>query len=63
MYDDFLMTFLEDVEILEAQQSSIDRDPDRAFVDINVDAPGLAARRMVSEGLSAEQKAATMAAE
>ncbi|MBI05234.1 MAG: hypothetical protein CMI96_05390 [Pelagibacteraceae bacterium] len=55
MYDDFLMTFMEDCHILEAQQASIDRDPARSMVDINVDAPGLAARRMLAERIGAER--------
>lgn len=55
MYDDFLMTFMEDVEILEAQQASLDRDPERPLIDLNVDAPGLAARRMLAERIAAEQ--------
>lgn len=51
MFEQFARTFDEDVEILEAQQRSLDRDPDRALIDINVDAPGLAARRMVRDRL------------
>ena len=51
MFEQFARTFDEDVGILEAQQRSLDRDPDRPLVDINVDAPGLAARRMVRERL------------
>ncbi|MFT5489437.1 MAG: phenylpropionate dioxygenase-like ring-hydroxylating dioxygenase large terminal subunit, partial [Alphaproteobacteria bacterium] len=43
MYDGFLMTFMEDVDILEAQQASLMRDPDRPLIDLNVDGPGLAA--------------------
>ena len=55
MYDDFLMTFMEDVGILEAQQKSLSRDPARALIDLNVDVPGLAARRMVAERIAAEK--------
>lgn len=55
MYDDFLMTFMEDFHILEAQQASLSRDPDRPQIDLNVDAPGLAARRMLAERIAAEQ--------
>ena len=55
MYDGFLMTFLEDVDILEAQQASLMRDPDRPLIDLNVDGPGLAARRMVAERIEAEK--------
>ena len=56
MYDSFLATFLEDVEILEAQQASIDRDPERTLIDLNVDAPGLAARKVLAERIAAENK-------
>ena len=61
MYDGFLMTFLEDVDILEAQQTSLARDTDRPLIDLNVDAPGLAARRMVEERLAVEQFACLQA--
>jgi hypothetical protein len=54
MYDDFLLTFMEDFHILEAQQNSIDRDPGRPLIDLNVDAPGLAARRMLADRIKAE---------
>jgi len=49
------MTFMEDVGILEAQQKSLSRDPARALIDLNVDVPGLAARRMVAERIAAEK--------
>ena len=48
-------TFDEDVVILEAQQKMLDRDPERRLVDINVDAPGLAARQMLRRDIAAEQ--------
>ena len=56
MYDGFLQTFLEDVAILEAQQQSIDRDPERGWIDLAVDAPSLTARRQLEAriGLEAE---------
>ena len=54
---------MEDFHILEAQQASMDRDPDRPLIDLNVDAPGLAARRMVAERIAAEQAAETIAAQ
>ena len=54
MYDDFLQIFHEDVAILEAQQRSMTRDPERPLVDISVDAPGLAARRALAKHISAE---------
>lgn len=52
---DFYRVFMEDVVIMEAQQRVIDRDPERPMVDINVDAPGLAVRRMLRERIEAEQ--------
>lgn len=48
-------TFDEDVVILEAQQKMLDRDPERELIDINVDAPGLAARQMLRRDIDAEQ--------
>lgn len=33
----------------------IDREPEREFVDINVDAPGIAVRRMLRERIAAER--------
>ena len=54
MYDDFLMTFMEDFEILEAQHASIQRDVTRELIDLNVDAPGIAARNLVSEKIATE---------
>ena len=50
-------TFDEDVVILEAQQKMLDRDPERELIDINVDAPGLAARQMLRHDIEAEQGA------
>jgi len=55
MYDDFLMTFMEDFEILEAQHASIQRDATRKLIDLNVDAPGIAARNLVSEKIATEK--------
>jgi phenylpropionate dioxygenase-like ring-hydroxylating dioxygenase large terminal subunit len=42
-------TFLEDVDILEAQQDSLDRMPDQGFIDINVDAAPLQLKRLLNE--------------
>jgi vanillate O-demethylase monooxygenase subunit len=53
----FKRVFMEDVEIMEAQQDSIDRDPERPLVDINVDAPGLAVRALITERIAAENGA------
>ena len=63
MYDGFLMTFLEDVDILEAQQASMLRDPERPLIDLNVDAPGIAARNMLAERIAAESAGETTAAQ
>jgi hypothetical protein len=41
--------------ILEAQQKMLDAEPDRKLLDINVDAPGIAARRMVARDIEAER--------
>jgi len=48
-------TFDEDVVILEAQQKMLDREPERPSIDINVDAPGLAARHMLRRDMAAER--------
>ena len=51
---DFRRVFGEDIAILGAQQASIDRRPDAASIDINVDGPGLAFRRMLERRIAAE---------
>ena len=56
---DFYRIFMEDVAIVEAQQAALDRDPDARWIDINVDAPGLAMRALLRESIAAE---ATLAA-
>ncbi len=52
--------FQEDVDILSAQQANIERHAHnpRNWVDINVDGPGLALRRMVAEAIATESRAA-----
>ena len=55
MYEGFVEAFSEDVAILEAQQASFDRIPDRPLIDINVDAPGLAARRALAACIDLER--------
>jgi phenylpropionate dioxygenase-like ring-hydroxylating dioxygenase large terminal subunit len=55
---DFLRVFKEDVRVMEAQQRNFDRDQDSAghqSVDINVDAPSLAVRRLLTAAIEAEQ--------
>ena len=49
-------TFDEDVVILESQQKMLCAEPNRDLVDINVDAPGIAARRMLRRDIKAEQR-------
>ncbi len=51
---DFLKVFMEDVVILEAQQTAMDLAPDSRWVDINVDAPGIAMRNLVRDNIAAE---------
>ena len=55
---DFYRIFMEDVAIVEAQQAALDRDPDTRWIDINVDAPGLAMRALLRERIAAEAAAA-----
>lgn len=47
-------TFLEDIEVLEAQQRALVRRPDAPMVDINADAGGLEARRIMQRLLAAD---------
>ena len=54
---DFKRVFLEDVEMMEAQQRAIDRDPERGLIDINVDGPGLAMRALLAKHIEAENGA------
>ena len=51
---DFRRVFGEDISILGAQQANIDRRPGAASIDINVDGPGLAFRRMLARRIEAE---------
>jgi vanillate O-demethylase monooxygenase subunit len=57
MFDEFLRIFREDIGVMEAQQAVLDRDPAAAQIDINVDAPAIACRRMVRDRLAAESAA------
>lgn len=50
----FRDVFLEDVEILAAQQASLAATAGRRMIDINVDGPGLALRRMLADRIAAE---------
>jgi hypothetical protein len=49
-----MATFFEDVVVLEQQQASIGLDTAAPMVDLNVDGPGIAARRMVHEAIGRE---------
>jgi phenylpropionate dioxygenase-like ring-hydroxylating dioxygenase large terminal subunit len=51
---DFLRIFMEDVTVVEAQQAALDRAPGMKWVDINVDAPGIAMRNLLGERIAAE---------
>lgn len=46
--------FREDEEILEAQQIAIDRNPGRAFYNLNIDAGSMWARRLIDRMIDAE---------
>ena len=50
--------FQDDVDILAAQQMNMDRHAHnpKDWIDINVDGPGLALRRMIAEALAAEAR-------
>lgn len=63
MYEDFLMTFMEDFEILEAQHASMKRASERPLIDLNVDGPGIAARQMLAESIAVELAGETIAAQ
>lgn len=54
---DFYRIFMEDVTIVEAQQASMDKAPTAQWLDINVDAPGLAMRALLGERIAAEAQA------
>ena len=45
--------FAQDVEVLEAQQRSIDANPDRALRAFNIDAGGVLARRLIDSLIAA----------
>jgi vanillate O-demethylase monooxygenase subunit len=52
---DFLRIFMEDVTIVEAQQAALDRGA-RPWIDINVDAPGIAMRNLLRDRIAAEAR-------
>jgi vanillate monooxygenase len=53
----FTEVFLEDKIVLEGQQQMIDRSPGAATIDINSDAPAIAARRMLDDLIEDERRA------
>jgi phenylpropionate dioxygenase-like ring-hydroxylating dioxygenase large terminal subunit len=53
----------QDVDVLEAQQKAIDRNPRQMFYNLNIDAGALWARRLIDKLLAAEQAPAAAAAE
>jgi phenylpropionate dioxygenase-like ring-hydroxylating dioxygenase large terminal subunit len=54
---DFRTVFLQDVAVMEAQQRIAAALPDAPTIDINIDAPPLAMRRLVQQTLAAERAA------
>jgi phenylpropionate dioxygenase-like ring-hydroxylating dioxygenase large terminal subunit len=53
----------QDVDVLEAQQKAIDRNPRQMFYNLNIDAGAMWARRLIDKLLAAEQAPAAAAAE
>ena len=51
---DFRAVFSEDIGIIDAQQVNMDRRPDGPSIDIGVDGPGMAFRRMLERRIAAE---------
>jgi phenylpropionate dioxygenase-like ring-hydroxylating dioxygenase large terminal subunit len=51
---DFYKIFMEDVSMVEAQQATMDLAPHKEWIDINVDAPGIAMRNLLRERIAAE---------
>ncbi|MGH7090372.1 MAG: Rieske 2Fe-2S domain-containing protein [Stellaceae bacterium] len=54
--EDFRRVFFEDIAVMEAQQRVNDARPDAATIDIAVDAPVLAMRRLLQERMAAEAR-------
>lgn len=50
--------FSEDLEVLEAQQANLERYPDRQLLKLDIDAGGVAARRLIEKLIKAESEAA-----
>jgi vanillate O-demethylase monooxygenase subunit len=60
IFEQVKIAFLEDMEVFEAQQRTIDLDPDAPQIDINADAGGIQARRIIAR--LAREEAATVSA-
>jgi phenylpropionate dioxygenase-like ring-hydroxylating dioxygenase large terminal subunit len=60
VFEQVKIAFLEDLEVFEAQQRTIDLNPDAPQVDINADAGGIQARRIIAR--LAREEAATVSA-
>ena len=56
MVGDFRRVFDEDIAVMEAQQRVNDARPDAPTIDINIDAPPFAMRRLVQDRLAAEKR-------
>ena len=54
MHAEFRSIFSEDIEIVEAQQKSLDRTEGRQAIDVNADAPVLQARQLLNRCIAAE---------
>ena len=54
MHAEFRSIFSEDIEIVEAQQKSLDRTEGREAIDVNADAPVLQARQLLNRCIAAE---------
>jgi phenylpropionate dioxygenase-like ring-hydroxylating dioxygenase large terminal subunit len=63
MYNEIYPTFVEDIAILEGQQSRVERDPGRQLVGIRADAALMQARRALRHAIEAERQARAQAAE
>ena len=54
MHAEFRSIFSEDIEIVEAQQKSLDRTEGRQAIDVIADAPVLQARQLLNRCIAAE---------
>ncbi len=61
IFQEILKAFLQDKEVLEAQQQTIDLDPDAPTVNTNHDAGGLEARRILQRLREQEESGARLA--